>query len=363
MRFVAEIVADGGRAASGPDFFLSAEFLEAEEVTHSLLIFERGDSGPDGTELVASAPLLVREISGTGRYDAISPYGYPGLAISDGPRLRLDFPIDPATIDFRPTGLVTIFLRHSIAGGPPVSGESPLAGATPRNICLLSDPALPRKSRASDRQQIRKNLKRGCSVEITPGTETTPEQRAGFFTAYTETMSRTNATGRYFFGREYFDLILSAEGAWLFLLRAPAAASNPVGESVPVSESDPVDGSARPESSPVAAASIAVLSDRLLHYYLSGTADAHLKGAPMKNLVEEMINFGAERELAVNFGGGINPGDALEEFKRGFANREVQWFTSEITCDPETSTTLTAELAPQQLEPGAGQAFFPPYRA
>ena len=53
------------------------------------------------------------------------------------------------------------------------------------------------------------------------------------------------------------------------------------------------------------AASIAVFSDGLLHYYLSGTADAHLKGAPMKNVVEEMIGFGAERELAVNFGGGL----------------------------------------------------------
>lgn len=322
MSFVAEIVADEGRAASGPDFFRSAEFLTAEGTTHSLLIREKGD----GTELVASAPLLVRAIPGTDSLDAISPYGYPGLAISDGPRLRLDFPIETGEIDFSGTGLVTIFLRHALGEDPP------LAGATPRNLCLLSDPSLPRKSRASDRQQIRKNLKRGCSVEITPGPETTPEQRAGFFTAYTETMARTEAAERYFFSESYFDLILSAEGTWLFILR------DPEGEA--------------------AAASIAALSDGLLHYYLSGTADAHLKGAPMKNVVEEMITFGAERELAVNFGGGITPGDALEEFKRGFANREEQWFTSEIVCDPEASAALTAELAPE-----GDPDFFPPYRA
>ena len=180
MKLVAEIVEDAGRAASGPDFFRSGEFLAAEEATHSLLIFEEGP----GTELVASAPLLVRDIPGSDRTDATSPYGYPGLAISDGPRLRLDFPLDPAAIDFSATGLVTIFLRHSL-GEPP-----PLADATARNVCLLSDPALPRKSRASDRQQIRKNLKRGCEVEVTPGPETSLEQRAGFFTAYTETMAR-----------------------------------------------------------------------------------------------------------------------------------------------------------------------------
>ena len=182
MKLTAELAADGGRAASGPDFFRSAEFLEAEGTTHSLLLFEVGDK----TELVASTPLIVREITGSDRLDAISPYGYPGLAISDGPLLQLDFPIDPETIDFSATGLVTIFLRHSLGGEPP------LAGATARNVCLLSDPALPRKSRASDRQQIRKNLNRGCSIEITPGPKTSHEQRAGFFAAYTETMTRTS---------------------------------------------------------------------------------------------------------------------------------------------------------------------------
>lgn len=321
MKFTAKLVADGGAAASGTDFFRSAGFLEAEGTTHSLLIHESGD----GAAPVAAAPLIVRDIPGTDRADAISPYGYPGLTITDSFGPGRDFPIDPASIDFSATGLVSIFLRHSLAGEPP------LTAATARNICLLSDPALPRKSRASDRQQIRKNLKRGCEVEITPGPETNAEQRAGFFAAYTETMTRTDAAERYFFSEKYFNLILSAGGTWLFLLRAP--------------------------ENEVAAASIAALSDGLLHYYLSGTADAHLKGAPMKNVVEEMIGFGAERDLAVNFGGGITPGDALEEFKRGFANREEQWFTSEIICDLEASAALTAELAPNG-DPG----FFPRYR-
>jgi len=322
VKLTARLVEDGGRAASGPDFFRSPEFLRAEEVTHSLLILEGGD----GTELIASAPLLVRDVPGSERRDAISPYGYPGLAISDGPQLRIDFPVDPGTVDFSATGLVTIFLRHAL------DGEPPLAAATPRNVCLLSDPRLPRKSRASDRQQIRKNLRAGYEVEITAGPETSPGQRAGFFTAYTETMVRTGAAERYFFGEDYFETILAADGTWLFVCRAP-------------------DGAA-------AAASIAVLSDGLLHYYLSGTADDYLRGAPMKNLLEEMIGFAAERELSVNFGGGIRPGDALEEFKRGFANREEQWFTSEIVCDPAASRELTASLSPD-----GDPSFFPPYRA
>ncbi|HRV59837.1 MAG TPA: hypothetical protein P5138_04355, partial [Solirubrobacterales bacterium] len=65
MKFTAELVEDSGRAASGPDFFRSAEFLEAEETTHSLLVFEEGGDGSGQTELVASAPLLVRGIPGS----------------------------------------------------------------------------------------------------------------------------------------------------------------------------------------------------------------------------------------------------------------------------------------------------------
>ncbi len=325
MSLRAELVADRGDAASGPDFFRSPRFLEAEGTTHSLIVRGPGDSPAPAL----SVPLVVREIPGSDRVDSISPYGYPGVTRAAPLPEGVDLPMDPATIDFAETRLITIFLRHAL--GP----EVPLAGATGRNLCLLSDPGLPRKSRMSDRQQIRKNLKRGYSIEIVPGPESTPEQRAGFLTAYTETMRRTDAAERYFFDRAYFDLILSEESTWLVIARAG-------------------DGG-------IAAASIGARSDGLLHYYLSGTADAYLRDSPMKNVIEAMIEFGAERDLPVNFGGGIKPGDALEEFKRGFANREERWFTSEIVCDPAGADELTAALAARTgITPDPG--FFPPYR-
>lgn len=326
MSCLAELIEDGGEAASGPDFFRSPPFLEAEGTTHSLRITA------EGADL--AAPLLVREIPGSDRCDATSPYGYPGLMVSrpgageagsgpPSPDSTSVLTVDPGEIDFSGTGLVTIFLRHALGGDPP------LDGASPRNVCLLSDPALPRKSRMSDRQQIRKNLKKGYELAIVAGPESDSGDRAGFLAAYTETMRRTDAAERYFFDAAYFDRILGADGTWLVTARAP-------------------DGG-------IAAASIAVLSDRLLHYYLSGTADAYLRDSAMKNVLETMISFGEETGLAVNLGGGIRPGDPLEEFKRGFANREEQWFTSEIVCDPEACSRLT----------GAGDpgGFFPPYRA
>jgi hypothetical protein len=66
------------------------------------------------------------------------------------------------------------------------------------------------------------------------------------------------------------------------------------------------------------------------------------------------MEHSAELDLPLNLGGGITPGDALEEFKRGFANREQPWLTSELICDPDKYRLLSAG------KPTG--SFFPAYR-
>ena len=315
----AELLADRGEAAESEEFFRSRPFLDAEGVTHTLRI------EAEGVELVA--PLIVREIPGTDERDAISPYGYPGIAAAS------DFvgaiaptnsaaAIDPAAIDFSATGLVSLFVRHTLA-------DPHLADAAERNVVQIADPALPPKSRPSDRNRINRNRREGYEVELLPGSETTAEQRAGFLAAYEQTMRRADAAERYFFGAAYFDRILASDRAWLALAHAPAGG--------------------------VAAASITVRSDGFLHYYLSGSADAHLRDSPMKNVVAALVELSAEQGLPLNLGGGLSPGDPLEEFKRGFANREQPWHTSEIVCDAHAYARLSGGR-------DAG-GFFPAYRA
>jgi hypothetical protein len=204
-----------------------------------------------------------------------------------------------------------------------------LAGASERNVVQIADPTLPRKSRPSDRRQVRRNLEAGYELELVPGPETTPEQRAGFLDVYEQTMRRTGAAEHYFFGAGYFERILEADRTWLVLVTGP--------------EGD------------LAAASIAAVSDGYLHYYLSGSADSHLRAAPMKNVVTRLVEHAAELGLPLNLGGGIAPGDALEEFKRGFANRQQAWLTSELVCDERAYAELSAG------RPRGG--FFPAYRA
>jgi len=230
--------------------------------------------------------------------------------------------LPPAEIDFGGSGLVSVFIRHAL-------GPSPLVDATERNVVQIADPELPPKSRPSDRRQVRRNLEAGYVLELVPGDEASAEQRAGFLAVYEQTMRRAAAAEHYFFGAAYFERVLAAPHTWLALATAP-------------------DGK-------LAAASIATVSDGFLHYYLSGSADSHLRDSPMKNIVARLVEHSAELGLPLNLGGGITPGDALEEFKRGFANRQLTWHTSEIVCDPE---------AYEQLSRGRDAGgYFPAYRA
>lgn len=322
----AELLEDRGEAAADDQFFRSREFLDAEGVTHTLQI--KSDEG----ELVA--PLIVRSIPGSDERDAISPYGYPGVVegtrggarrsnSGEAPPGTPPSPTDlaPGSIDWRATGLVSVFVRHTL-------GSAPLAEATERNVVQIADPDLPPKSRPSDRRQVRRNLEAGYTLELVPGAETTAGQRAGFVDVYEQTMRRADAAAHYFFGAEYFDRVFEAERTWLVLATAPGG--------------------------DLAAASIAVVSDGYLHYYLSGSADAHLREAPMKNVVTRLVEHSSELGLPLNLGGGITPGDALEEFKRGFANRQQPWLTSELICDEGKYAQLSAGRD--------ATGFFPAYR-
>jgi hypothetical protein len=304
----ARLIEDGGSAASDAEqFFRSPPFLEAEAATHTLAV--EGDR-----EL--RLPLIVRPIDGTDTLDAISPYGYPGADRSPGD------PPDPASIDWSGTGLVSIFVRDRI-GDPPS-----FDGGTVRSRVHIADGESGVRKRL--REQIRRNERRGWQTRVVLGREVEMGQLRSFESAYAETMARTGAAERYLYPTSYFARLLLSERSWLILAERE-------GEAL--------------------AGAIAAISDGYLHYYLGGTADEALRDSPMKNLFWAMIAHGRERGLPVSLGGGVAPGDSLDEFKRGFANEEAPWYTHEIVCD----RAVYDELAAAVENPREG--FFPAYRA
>jgi hypothetical protein len=304
----ARLIEDEGASASDAgQFFRSPPFLEAEEATHTLAV--EGDQ-----EL--HLPLVVRTIDSGGRLDAISPYGYPGADRSP------EGPPDPAGIDWSETGLVSIFVRDRI-------GERPcFAGGTVRAHVHVADGDGGVRKRL--REQIRRNERQGWEIRAVSGPQLGADQRVGFERAYAETMARTGAAERYLYPSTYFEQLLRSERSWLVLAEREGA---------------------------ILAGAIAVASDGYLHYYLGGTAGEALRDSPMKNLFWAMIALGGELGLPVSLGGGVTPGDSLDEFKRGFANAQAPWHTHEVICDAEAYEELTAATGK------APDRFFPAYRA
>ena len=307
----ARLIDDAGAAAADPaQFFRSPEFLEAEGVTHTLAI----EGGPEGLLL----PVIVRPIPGSDHRDAASPYGYPGANPTEAE------PPDPSAIDWSPTGLVTLFVRDRV-------GARSFAGGTVRAQVNVADPRAETGMRKRLREQIRSNERRGWRVAAEPGRGAEPSDREAFERAYAETMARTGAAERYLFDSAYFERVLAAETAWLLL-------------------------AGRPGEGPAAGA-IAVTSDSYLHYFLGGTRDEGLEDSPMKNLFAAMISLAGELGLRLHLGGGVEPGDSLDSFKRGFANAEAPFLTHEIVCDAGAYEGLGGSPS------GPGESFFPAYRA
>jgi hypothetical protein len=280
-------------------------------VTHTLRV-----SSGDGT---IALPVLVHEIPDAGLADAVSPYGYPGAAVV----AWTVPPPTPALIDWSATGLVSAFIRERLGDHPG------LGDATVRSRVQVHDPALDRRLRPRFAEQIRRNARLGYRVEVIPGPEAAGEHGSSFHAVYTATMRRAGAGQRYLFDQRYLSAVLGFGRSWLVLCRSP-------------------DGA-------VAAGAIAGLSDGILHYYLGGTADAHLERSPFKNVADAMVGLADRLGVRLNLGGGVRAGDGLEDFKRGFSNAELPFLTHEIVCDRDAYDRLSAGGPPTD--------FFPAYRA
>jgi hypothetical protein len=310
MQARAVLVPDEGKLALSEDYFRSAQHLRAERVTHTLVI--EGDRGR-----TLRLPLLVRPIEGTPYRDAISPYGYPG-GLLDGLS-----EVPKEAVDWRGAELVSIFVRDRV-GGPRC-----FAGGTVRNEVFLIDPRLPIEFREMHRRHIRRNGRQGFVSTSMPAREASRQEREAFREAYRQTMVRDAASPRYFFSDSYFEEVFSSPAAWLATARAP-------------------DGH-------VASAALGVCSDGVLHYYLGGTADEDLPCSPAKNVFAALTELATQLGLPLNLGGGVQPGDGLAEFKRGFANASARLYTHEIICEPAVYARLS--------EGTTAGGYFPAYRA
>ena len=284
----------GDAAAESDDFFRSRPFFDAEGVSHTLVV---GGDGDDD-RAAASGPR-DRRFGAAGR-------DHP-LRVSRGhdperPRLAGRTP--------RPsTGPRPGWSASSCATG---SAPSPaFGGATKRSAVQVHDPGRERRLRVTVRRADPRKTTAGLPRRgpARPGHVGRAAGRASTH-VYTETMERTPTP-------------------------LSATSSSRTTSATILGSTAPGWSCARSPDGDRGGGAIVVLSDGLLHYYLGGTAEAHRSRRRSRTSSTSMIGLADELGVPLNLGGGVKPGDGLEDFKRGFANAELPFHTHEIVCDPD----------------------------
>lgn len=306
----------------------------------------------EGPRIVAW-PLLIRPLSSvpglglasTDLKDATSVYGYPGPLSTPAARADEAFMARVVTELSRVAGelrLVSAFSRLN-----------PLlaCGAVCRHIGRLVETGTtvsvdlsltPEERRSKYRHSHRYEIRRARSAGVHAFKDEAWVHFDDFLRLYTDTMTKVEATHRYFFDRDYFLRLRDALGDKVSLFVATIA-----GE--------------------VASAALFTETPRIVQYHLSGSDAKFRKLAPSKLVLDEAASWAkAEHARVLHLGGGLGSHrDSLFQFKAGFSSTRHRFFVWRWIGMPEVYDELVARSAAARAAVPAGRVaseFFPAYR-
>lgn len=298
------------------------------------------------------APYLLRSCSDIADssdreiYDIISPYGYPGILMSDAAIDNPEFP-DFALQQFRQTlqerGVCSAFLRlHPILGEKfaKVFQSDPLTenGKTVSMDLTLDEGQIWAKTRRGHQSTINKCIRLGLTVRTVSFAEYLDE----FIDIYEETMNRVQAQDSYYFDRDYFEGLLK------------------LGDKVHLGIVESEDK--------IVCACLFFESCGIVQAHLGGTRTEFLKQSPFNLLLHQMRLWAKARgNQYLHIGGGVGgKKDNLYTFKSGFSKQRHEFFTLRSVVDPEGYNDLLqlrAKSLNKSVEELEQSQFFPAYRA
>jgi hypothetical protein len=171
--------------------------------------------------------------------------------------------------------------------------------------------AVPQKRRST----LRRSIRAGVDVVITPAHLATSSQQSEFVRIYRESMKATGAGKFYYFNVEFFQgLFLDANNS-LYLFEALSAADGGV----------------------VASAIFVGDECGVAHYFLSGSLpEGKLQNATDLVIFRAAQHFAARGFDQLNLGGAtVIAGSGLAAFKKAWSTSEQPYFVSKIVCDSE----------------------------
>jgi Acetyltransferase (GNAT) domain len=282
-------------------------------------------------------------------YDVVSPYGYPGVLVSQAGQ-------NPGFIKkcfnliydyWRENNICSAFIRlHPILNAY-ISSSS--IDDNKYILCQQGDVVtcdltktiedITSQIRSSHRTKINRLIRAGFIVKM----GSVDEYLTVFIDIYRETMDRVKATDGYYFTQAYFDRLVRVLGNKLKICIVE------------------INGE-------VVAASLITEFDSIVQYYLGGTKTEFLHQSPATIMFKYTIEWAKQRNNRfLNLGGGLGgKHDSLYHFKAGFSDEHESFATIKTIVDREKYDRLGQDRARSrgisklELE---STSFFPAYRS
>jgi hypothetical protein len=290
--------------------------------------------------------LFPEPMDGEKVYDVVSPYGYPGLLLSDAARRSPGFAREAMrglSETLREMGACSAFFRMHPLLSDGLSELFPggfftAAGETVALDLTLDDAELWKGVREGHQWTIKKCRKLG----FVPRMVSLGENIDRVMEIYRDTMDRVQARESYYFGRDYFSRLGEMSGR--------------VHCGVVESDGEPV------------AACVFLECGGIVQAHLGGTKSEFLSKSPFHLLLYSAAGWARSRgNRYLHLGGGVGgANDRLLQFKRGFSPLRFPFSTVRLITDEGKYRELTARWAQAADASGEGTSgleFFPAYRA
>ncbi len=291
--------------------------------------------------------IFERELITQEYFDVVSPYGYPGILLSEAaastPKF-IDFAMNELIYMLRKKQVCSAFLRlHPILN----HGFSEICkpeiykvnGETVSVNLKLSETEIWHQTRSEHRNKINKCKRDGLIARIVPFKQYIND----FNVIYEETMVRVGASNLYYFGYEYFSHLSDALGEKLHLCIVEL-------------------------NQEITCAGLFTECCGIVQYHLGGTRTEFLKQAPTKLMFDYVRFWAKERGNEVfHLGGGVGGSkDSLYHFKAGFSKQRHTFLTLRLITDERQYLHLV-DLHAKSLNIEAEKLlktdFFPAYRS
>jgi hypothetical protein len=278
--------------------------------------------------------------------DAISPYGYPGVLLSEAAVNSsgfTDFALKELNYYFKTKGICSAFVQlHPILSTKfnPIFLRQTVnkIGETVSVDLKLSESQIWANTRKGHQSTINKCKRLGFTARMVD----LVEYIENFKAIYEETMNRVAAKKSYYFSREYFLDLQKLDGnIHLCLVEL---------------------------ESEIASACILFECGGIVQAHLGGTKNKFLQQSPLNYLLDYVRYWAKKRgnEL-MHIGSGVGgTKDSLYHFKAGFSKQRHDWLALRLIPDREKYDYLThlrAESLNTKVEKLFESSFFPAYRS